>query len=126
MDHWYYSIHPPPHHHFTPPSRYVDASAANYRALNRFLRHHTAPSDGSAVELARRVRHLDALQGPALAEPLTLWRGMGSMAYVQHLREARWCMVVGRSTGGCQGARRSRRDSDLGEKICGLDGSSEG
>jgi hypothetical protein len=53
----------------------VDASAANYRSLNRFLRH-----GGTSPSLAFRAAQLDALAtvAPRLAEPLTLWRGFSS------------------------------------------------
>ena len=73
----------------------MDASAANYRTLNRFLRHN---SSSSSLELTQRVRHLDALaqMAPTLVEPLVLWRGFSSMAYVQHLKEAiLLCVFVG-------------------------------
>lgn len=70
----------------------MDASAANYRTLNRFLRHNSSTSS----ELIRRVGDLDALavMAPRLVEPLTLWRGFSSMAYVQHLKEAHVTMLV--------------------------------
>ena len=71
----------------------MDASAANYRTLNHFLRHN---SSTSSSELIRRVGDLDALaeMAPRLVEPLTLWRGFSSMAYVQHLKEAHVTMLV--------------------------------
>ncbi|CAL1168160.1 unnamed protein product [Cladocopium goreaui] len=55
---------------------YVDASAANYRSLNRFLRH--GGTSGTSSSLAFRAAQLDALAtvAPRLAEPLTLWRGL--------------------------------------------------
>ena len=39
---------------------------------------------------------LDALavMAPRLVEPLVLWRGFSSMAYVQHLKEAHVTMLV--------------------------------
>ena len=72
----------------------MDASAANYRTLNRFLRHNSSTSSSS--ELIRRVGDLDALavMAPRLVEPLVLWRGFSSMAYVQHLKEAYVTMLV--------------------------------
>jgi len=56
----------------------VDASAANYRSLNRFLRH--GGTSGTSSSLAFRAAQLDALAtvAPRLAEPLTLWRGFSS------------------------------------------------
>ena len=60
--------------------RYVDASAANYRGLNRFLRHGTSASPAASAAFAARVAQLDALAAaaPRLAEPLTVWRGFSS------------------------------------------------
>ena len=70
---------------------YADASAANYRKLNRFLRDGAGLLGKLDVDFCNnQVRLLDELAraAPAVESPgLTLWRGFSSFPYVQHIRE---------------------------------------
>ena len=69
---------------------YADASAANYKKLNRFLRDGRGLLGQQDTDFCRQqVRLLDGLAqvAPAVTSPgLTLWRGFSSFSYVQHLK----------------------------------------
>lgn len=63
--------------------RYVDAAAANYRSLNRQLRH-GGRLQKAALGHRQRLDQLAKI-APPLLEPLTLWRGFSSLSFVSYL-----------------------------------------
>ncbi|CAK9045705.1 Wnt inhibitory factor 1 [Durusdinium trenchii] len=62
---------------------YVDAAAANYRSLNRQLRH-GGRLQKAALGHRQRLDQLAKI-APPLLEPLTLWRGFSSLSFVSYL-----------------------------------------